>query len=132
MVANRNLNQSGLENEHVYYVGNILVDNIRYNRHRLLRPVWFDVLNLKEQNYLLFTMNRHAILTNKENLKQLMQTLVEGIKRHAHCGSATHLCSRCDQGIEYSSRQPSHTSSAKLFVLRIPDEQSQRHYNRLG
>lgn len=77
MVANRNLNQSGLENEHVYYVGNILVDNIRYNRHRLLRPVWFDVLNLKEQNYLLFTMNRHAILTNKENLKQLMQTLVK-------------------------------------------------------
>lgn len=77
MAANRNLNQSGLENEHVYYVGNILVDNIRYNRHRLLRPVWFDVLNLKEQNYLLFTMNRHAILTNKENLKQLMQTLVK-------------------------------------------------------
>ena len=77
MVANRNLNQSGLENEHVYYVGNILVDNIRYNRHRLLRPVWFDVLNLKEKNYLLFTMNRHAILTNKENLKQLMQTLVK-------------------------------------------------------
>jgi UDP-N-acetylglucosamine 2-epimerase (non-hydrolysing) len=77
MVANRNLNQSGLENEHVYYVGNILVDNIRYNRHRLLRPVWFDVLNLKEKNYLLFTMNRYAILTNKENLKQLMQTLVK-------------------------------------------------------
>ena len=42
-----------------------------------MRPVWFDVLNLKEQNYLLFTMNRHAILTNKENLKQLMQTLVK-------------------------------------------------------
>jgi UDP-N-acetylglucosamine 2-epimerase (non-hydrolysing) len=77
MVANRNLNQSGTENEHVYYVGNILVDNIRYNRHRLLRPVWFDVLNLKEKNYLLFTMNRHAILNNKENLRELVQALVK-------------------------------------------------------
>ena len=36
MVANRNLNQTGTESENVYYVGNILIDAIRYNRKRLL------------------------------------------------------------------------------------------------
>ena len=34
MVANRNLNQTGTESENVYYVGNILVDTVRFNRNR--------------------------------------------------------------------------------------------------
>ena len=42
MVANRNLNQTGTESENVYYVGNILIDAIRYNRNRLLKPIWFS------------------------------------------------------------------------------------------
>lgn len=77
MVANRNLNQSGTENEHIYYVGNILVDTIRYNRNRLIRPMWFSVLGLKEQNYILLTVNRHALLNNKANFKELLETLIE-------------------------------------------------------
>lgn len=77
MVANRNLNQSGTENEHIYYVGNILVDTIRYNRNRLIRPMWFSVLGLKEQNYILLTINRHTLLNNKANFKELLETLIE-------------------------------------------------------
>lgn len=77
MVANRNLNQTGTENETVYYVGNILIDTIRYNRNRLIKPLWFPVLGLKEQEYILFTMNRHALLRNKENLRKLLETLIQ-------------------------------------------------------
>lgn len=77
MVANRNLNQSGTENEHIYYVGNILVDTIRYNRNRLIRPMWFSVLGLKEKNYILLTINRHALLNNKANFKELLEMLIE-------------------------------------------------------
>ena len=50
MVANRNLNQTGTESENVYYVGNILIDTIRYNR---------------------------VLLNNKENLRQLLKTIIE-------------------------------------------------------
>ena len=74
MVANRNLNQTGTENETVYYVGNILIDTIRYNRNRLIKPVWFSVLGLKEHEYILLTLNRHVLLNNKENLQELMET----------------------------------------------------------
>ncbi len=77
MVANRNLNQTGTESENVYYVGNILIDTIRYNRNRLLRPVWFSVLGLKDQEYILLTLNRHVLLNNKENLYQLFQALLK-------------------------------------------------------
>ena len=61
MGANRNLNQTGAENEQVFLVGNILMDSLRYNRHRFIKPTTFGVLGLKEQSYILLTINRHAI-----------------------------------------------------------------------
>lgn len=77
MTANRNLNQTGMENENVYHVGNILMDTIRYNRNRLLKPVWFPVLGLKEGNYLLLTLNRRVLLNDKDNLRRLLETILE-------------------------------------------------------
>jgi len=34
-------------------------------------------LGLKEQNYILLTINRHALLANKANFKELLETLIE-------------------------------------------------------
>lgn len=77
MVANRNLNQEGMIPEYIHYVGNILIDTVRYNRHRLLRPVWFTTIGLKEHGYLLLTLNRHDLLAKRNVLHALMQTLIE-------------------------------------------------------
>lgn len=82
MAANRNLNQTGTEQENVYYVGNILIDSIRYNRNRLLRPVWFSVLGLKESSYLLLTLNRRTLVNDKEKLRELIRTVVENADGH--------------------------------------------------
>ena len=76
MVANRNLNQEGMIPEYIHYVGNILIDTVRYNRHRLLQPVWFSTMGLKGHGYLLLTLNRHELL-KKNVLKFLIQTLVD-------------------------------------------------------
>ena len=54
-----------------------MVDTVRFNRNRLLKPVWFSVLGLQEGNYLLLTLNRRVLLNNKENLRKLMQTMIE-------------------------------------------------------
>ncbi len=77
MVANRNLNQEGMIPEYIHYVGNILIDTVRYNRHRLLQPVWFSTMGLEKRGYLLLTLNRHDLLTKKQVLNALMQTLIE-------------------------------------------------------
>ena len=50
MVANRNLNQEGMIPEYIHYVGNILIDTIRFNRHRLVQPMWFSSLGLRKGN----------------------------------------------------------------------------------
>ncbi|ADV44588.1 UDP-N-acetyl glucosamine 2-epimerase [Bacteroides helcogenes] len=77
MVANRNLNQEGMIPEYIHYVGNILIDTIRYNRHRLIQPLWFSTLGLRKGNYLLLTLNRHDLLEKKAVLHSLLQTVIE-------------------------------------------------------
>jgi UDP-N-acetylglucosamine 2-epimerase (non-hydrolysing) len=76
-IANRNLNQSGREDENVYYVGNILIDTIRDNRHRLLRPLWYSTMGLSDKSYILLTMNRRKLLSQKGTMRKLLTTLSE-------------------------------------------------------
>lgn len=80
MVANRNLNLTGAENEHVYFVGNILIDTLRYNRNRLIKPVSFSILGLKEKDYILLTINRHVLLDDEENFRKLIETVLRKAK----------------------------------------------------
>ena len=50
--------REGAEGSRVYMVGNILIDNLRYNRNRWRRPALMDSLGLQEGRYVLFTLNR--------------------------------------------------------------------------
>lgn len=77
MVANRNLNQEGMIPEYIHYVGNILIDTTRYNRHRLVQPLWFNSLGLRKGNYLLLTLNRRDLLAKRAVLHSLLETLIE-------------------------------------------------------
>lgn len=76
MDANRNLNQTGTEQAHVHFVGNILIDSLRHNRMRLQCPNDFSTLGIKEKEYLLFTLNRRALLKDLSKLKGLIQHIL--------------------------------------------------------
>jgi UDP-N-acetylglucosamine 2-epimerase (non-hydrolysing) len=77
MSANRNLNQTGTEQKHVHFVGNILMDTLRHNAKRLVKPSFMHTLGLTEKGYLLLTINRHALLKDEDKLKTLFNTLME-------------------------------------------------------
>lgn len=94
MVANRNLNQEGMIPEYIHYVGNILIDTVRYNRHRLLQPVWFSTIGLEKRGYLLLTLNRHDLLTKKHVLKSLIQTLIEKSEACPSLRPCTLMCKK--------------------------------------
>ena len=75
-------NKEGAELSKVYMVGNILIDNIRYNRERIEKIRLSDIealsgLPLKERGYLVFTLNRKALLADPENLEKMLRVLVE-------------------------------------------------------
>ena len=75
-------NKEGAELSKVYMVGNILIDNIRYNRERIEKMRLSDIealsgLPLKERGYLVFTLNRKALLADPENLEKMLRVLAE-------------------------------------------------------
>ena len=59
------------EGSGTYMVGNILMDTLRFNHQRLRRPQ----LPVEEGQYIVLTINRKALLADKEHLGRLMQAL---------------------------------------------------------
>ena len=63
------------EQSQTYMVGNILMDTLRFNHDRLCRPSLLP--DLQENSYLVFTLNRKALLADEHHLSQLLSALVE-------------------------------------------------------
>ena len=75
MGSNSIVSREGAELSQVYMVGNILMDTLRFNRSRLVRPSVFDTLPLKEKEYIVFTLNRKALLADKDNLGRMLAAM---------------------------------------------------------
>jgi UDP-N-acetylglucosamine 2-epimerase (non-hydrolysing) len=76
--SNRNTGREGVESSHVYMVGNILMDTLRFNHSRFVRPAAWDDLGLEDRKYIVFTINRKVLLGNKENLRRMLAAVVAG------------------------------------------------------
>ncbi len=63
------------ENSQTYMVGNILMDTLRYNYDRLKKPI--SIPSLEEKKYLVFTLNRKALIADVDNLERMLKAMVE-------------------------------------------------------
>ena len=55
-----------------YMVGNILMDTLRFNHDRLRKPS----LDIEADQYLVFTLNRKALLADEAHLKDVLETML--------------------------------------------------------
>ena len=69
-------NREGAEQSRVYMVGNILIDNLRFYHKLWRKPAVFDDLQLHDGGYVVFTLNRKALIADKENLARMMRAMV--------------------------------------------------------
>jgi len=67
--------REGAENHKIYMVGNILMDTLRYNHGRWTRPACLE--GIEDGHYLVFTLNRKALLANEDNLKRMLSAISE-------------------------------------------------------
>lgn len=67
--------REGAEIHKIYMVGNILMDSLRYNHDRWQRPVCLE--GIEDGQYLVFTINRKALLADGENLQRMLQVVCE-------------------------------------------------------
>lgn len=62
------------ESSQTYMVGNILMDTLRFNHDRLQKPALMDGV---PGRYLVFTLNRRALLADRENLHKMVDALLD-------------------------------------------------------
>lgn len=82
-MSNNNIaNKAGTELSKVYMVGNILIDNLRFNHQRIMDCPLPDSINQitagtteKPKPYLVFTLNRKALIADTENLRRMVQAI---------------------------------------------------------
>ena len=65
--------REGAELHKIYMVGNILMDQLRYCRERWQRPACLD--GIEDGKYLVFTLNRKALLATEDNLLLMLQAI---------------------------------------------------------
>lgn len=69
------VSREGAEYSHVYMVGNILMDTLRFNHSRLVRPAVLSQLGIDDGQYIVFTLNRRALIADKDNLKNMLDAM---------------------------------------------------------
>ncbi|MCI7310794.1 MAG: UDP-N-acetylglucosamine 2-epimerase (non-hydrolyzing) [Prevotella sp.] len=69
--------KEGAENSRIYMVGNILIDTLRFNRNKLVRPQVLEQLQVEDKEYIVLTLNRKALLGDTDNLKKMCEALIQ-------------------------------------------------------
>ncbi len=75
--GNRNVSHEGAEISKVYMVGNILLDTLRANINRFVKPDFFDAMDLHEGRYIVLTVNRRVLLGDEAKLRDMLRCAVE-------------------------------------------------------
>ena len=63
------------EKSQTYMVGNILMDTLRFNYSRFRKPD--SIPFLKEKQYLVFTLNRKALIADEVNLTNMLKAMLD-------------------------------------------------------
>ena len=78
--AGDNLRKCGVQEERIFFVGNVMIDTLLANRHRFQKPVFWDTIGLQERNYLVMTLHRPANVDQSSTLKELVSEIVTNIR----------------------------------------------------
>lgn len=78
--ASRNLRNSGIEEERIFFVGNTMIDSLLGNMERLVKPECVDELELQEGEYFVTTLHRPTNVDASEGFDRLLKSIGEGTR----------------------------------------------------
>ncbi len=67
--------RGGSGESQVHMVGNVLMDTLRFNHARLKRPAILDELGIEDGKYIVFTLNRKALINDIDNLNDMLRAI---------------------------------------------------------
>ncbi|WP_018127110.1 non-hydrolyzing UDP-N-acetylglucosamine 2-epimerase [Balneola vulgaris] len=75
-VANSNLKNSGVEDERIFFVGNVMIDTLLKHRPRFQKPSVWNEVGLEKGKYIVMTLHRPSNVDEEEILKSLMDEIM--------------------------------------------------------
>lgn len=75
-VANRNLRESGVSDDRIFFVGNTMIDTLLRNMPRFSKPAIWDEAGLEHGSYFVMTLHRPANVDEEAKLKELLSEIV--------------------------------------------------------
>lgn len=75
-IANQNLRKSGVEEERIFFVGNTMIDTLLKNKPRFAKPPIWDLIGLKNQEFIVMTLHRPANVDEEGKLGELIQEII--------------------------------------------------------
>ncbi len=73
MSAEINLKREGINPEKIYFVGNVMIDNLIKNLEKARNLNYNKKLNLEENSYALITLHRPSNVDNKKDLEKIIE-----------------------------------------------------------
>tara|TARA_B100000575_G_scaffold285302_1_gene280414 strand:+ start:9615 stop:10700 length:1086 start_codon:yes stop_codon:yes gene_type:complete len=73
--AKKILISEGKNIKNIYFVGNTMIDTLKLNEQKLIKPVFFDNLNLSKIKYLVVTMHRPSNVDNIIIFEKILKNL---------------------------------------------------------
>ncbi|EDP71470.1 UDP-N-acetylglucosamine 2-epimerase [Flavobacteriales bacterium ALC-1] len=73
--ANKNLKESGVEDNQIFFVGNTMIDTLLKQRPNFTKPQVWNKLNLVENNYIVMTLHRPANVDEESQLKNMIDEI---------------------------------------------------------
>lgn len=75
-VANQNLRKSGVSDDRIFFVGNVMIDTLLANKHRFQKPAIWEQKQLMKNEYLVMTLHRPANVDKENQFKALLEAIV--------------------------------------------------------
>jgi UDP-N-acetylglucosamine 2-epimerase (non-hydrolysing) len=76
-VANQHLQAAGVAKKRIHFVGNTMIDTLLHHQKDLRQPEVWTASGLKARGYYLITLHRPSNVDNPENLKGLLEKMLE-------------------------------------------------------
>lgn len=78
-LAGDNLLKSGVSEERIFFVGNVMIDTLLANKDRFQKPEIWDQLGLQKKKYLMMTLHRPANVDEGNKLRKLIDEIVNNV-----------------------------------------------------
>ena len=76
--ANKNLMDSGVDRESIFFVGNTMIDSLLANKDRFVKPSFYENMGLDGEKYFVVTLHRPSNVDNPDKLKQILDSISIG------------------------------------------------------